>query len=73
MVVIDPVRDHSEGMVAVLEVVPPDALRLEAAEEALDHSVLLPDVLGDVLLVEPVAALRDRHKVFARNMRRFRR
>src|SRR3569832_464096 len=49
VVVIDPVRDHAEGVVAVLESVQPHALSLQASKEALDHPVLLRRVQDDVL------------------------
>jgi hypothetical protein len=41
VVVVDPIRDHPEGLIAILESVQPDAFRLQAPEEALDHPILL--------------------------------
>src|SRR5262249_53133947 len=61
VVLLEPRRDHDEGLVAAGEPVMPEALLFQRAEEALDHPVLLRRVRRDVLLVEPVPA-HDAHK-----------
>src|SRR5678816_3375410 len=56
VVPVDPAR-HGETCVGeALEVALPDALLLEAAEEALDHPVLLWGVGCDEFLPKPVVA-----------------
>ena len=52
---------HPEGVITAVESVQPDTLRPKAPEEALDHSVLLGRVRGDVLLLElPPVRHRDK-------------
>src|SRR5262245_64253572 len=66
VVLLEPRRNHDEGLVAAGKPVMPEALLFQRPEEALDHPVLLWRVRRDVLLVEPVAA-HDAHKTFAPN------
>src|SRR5215467_6307295 len=61
VVLVDPARDHAEGMVSIAESVQPNALALERSEEALDHAVLLRTIGSDVLLLQAVAT-DDRDK-----------
>src|SRR5262245_13417832 len=66
VVLLEPRRNHDEGLVAAGKPVMPEALLFQRPEEALDHPVLLWRVRRDVLLVEPVAA-HDAHKDLAPN------
>lgn len=50
----DPPPHGSAGVREVWKGVLPDALFLQAAEEALDHPVLLRRVRGNELLAQPV-------------------
>ena len=52
----DPLADRRARLDEALEVVLPDALLLELAEEALDHAVLLGRVGRDELLAQAVVA-----------------
>lgn len=54
VVVADPGGNGLLGLVEGLEVVEPGALFLQAAEETLDHAVLLGRVRGDELLAQLV-------------------
>ena len=54
----DPACDQGPGVGEGSEDLDPNALFLEAAEEALDQAVLLRGVPSDELLPEPVVATR---------------
>ena len=58
VVPLDPLVDDPPGLQIRFEVVLPDALLLQAPEEALDESVLLWSVRSDVLLAEPIVPAR---------------
>ena len=72
VVAIQPSSDLIEGVVAVLESVLPEALRLQRPEEALDHAALRA-CRRNVLLGEPVAThdphewLRAEHEAVVRS------
>jgi|SRR5680860_107509 len=54
VVPVDPLPDCPTCVLEVFEQVLPDALLLQAPEEALDHAVLFGSVGGDELLAETV-------------------
>ena len=54
VVVFDPAIDGLSGLRKAPEVMLPDALLLQIAEEALDHAVLLRRIGCDELLGEPI-------------------
>jgi len=54
----DPAPDCPPGLREILKQMLPDALLLQAPEEAFDHAVLLGGVGGDELLAETVVSKR---------------
>lgn len=56
VVELDPIADHSAGVLLVFEAVAVRALLLQGADDPLDHAVLLRAVRRDELLFQSVAA-----------------
>jgi hypothetical protein len=56
VVELNPVADHTHGVLSCFKAMPVDALFFERADEPLDHSVLLRAMRCEALLFESAAA-----------------
>lgn len=60
VVEVDPVANHTTGVLQGLKSVTVDALLFQRPDDALDHAVLLRTVRRDEFLLQPIAANQAR-------------